>query len=80
MKTIADVRKALKPLGYTVKTQSFSFGRSATYKHIASGSELTGNVFTVETRDKWIALFDWRKANRETLLAIRESEDCSGLV
>ena len=80
MQTINDVRKAIKPLGFGLKTKSMSWGKAATYTHLASGAELTGNVFTAETREKWIALFDWRKANREALDVVRKSEVCSGLL
>lgn len=31
MKTLNDIRKALKPLGYNVKTKTYSFGRHMSF-------------------------------------------------
>lgn len=50
---LTDVRKALKPLGFTIKTHSSSLGRHGTIKHLASGLLMTGNVFTPESLEFW---------------------------
>ena len=80
METLNDLRKALRPLGYKVKTKTLSWGPHATYVHIASGEECTANVFTVETLAKWTPLFAWIKANVETLRALREKTGTVGLL
>ena len=67
MKTIAELRKAIKPLGFKVKTKQLSWGPHATYVHIASGQELTFNVFTPELLERWKPLFDWRDAHGDAL-------------
>jgi hypothetical protein len=55
--TINELRKHLKPLGYKVKTKSYSIGRFVTYVHTATGEELTGNVFSSKTLALWDPLF-----------------------
>lgn len=80
MQTIAEVRKALKPIGYGLKTKRTSWGICATFTHLATAQELNSNVFTAETLATWKHLFDWRKANRESLQQVRENEGCTGLV
>lgn len=78
MKTLNDLRKALKPLGYKIKTQSLSFGRYATLIHIETGDELTYNVFTPETLERWQPAFDFFKANAEAVKTVIESEEIKG--
>jgi hypothetical protein len=80
MEKLNEVRKAIKPLGFGVKTKSTSFGKAATYYHIESGKELSFNVFTPETLATWKPLLDWRKANAQGLKVVRENENCVGLV
>ena len=80
MMTLSDVRKAIKPLGYKLKTQLMSWGRHATYIHIASGQAMTFNVFTADLVERWKPLFDWRKAHNEGLQRVRENENVRGLV
>jgi hypothetical protein len=80
METLADVRKAIKPLGFTFNTKSLSWGLHATYKHIDTGDKLTFNVAPPETWNQWKPLLDWRKENKEQLKVVRENEDCRGLV
>lgn len=77
---IATIRSILKKMGYKMKTKSFSWGRNAIYHHIESGQDLTGNVFTEETRKKWIPLFEWMKANRESLIAIGKANKIIAIV
>lgn len=79
MNTINDIRKAIKPIGFKVKTQSLSWGRHATYIHIDSGQELSFNVFTPDTLARWKPLIDWIKTNNNALEQIRESSDIRGL-
>lgn len=79
MKTVNDIRKAIKPLGFSLKTQALSWGTHATYKHIESGQSLSFNVFTPELLTRWKPLIDWIHAHKEELEAIREAEDVRGL-
>lgn len=78
MKTINDLRKALKPIGYKIKTKSLSFGRYATLVHVETGDELTYNVFTAETLARWQPAFDFFKANAEAIETIAETEEITG--
>lgn len=80
LETLVDIRRVLKPIGFTVKTKKLSWGRHATYVHIESGQELSFNVFTPELLEKWSPLLDWRKCFNEDLKQVRDNEDCLGLV
>ena len=77
---ISTIRSVLKKMGYKMKTKSFSWGRNAIYHHIESGQDLTGNVFTEETRKKWVPLFEWMAANRDALTAIGKTNKIIALV
>jgi hypothetical protein len=72
MKTINDVRKQLKKIGFKLKTKNFSFGRIASYENTFGDSMPT--IFTKETLEEWQPLIDWRKEHREELQAIGKSE------
>ena len=72
METIPDLRKALKPVGFKVLTESVSWGRTVTYGHIESGDRLTYNVFTSEQRLRWKPLFDWTVKHREELANLKD--------
>ncbi len=80
MDTLNELRKAIKSIGFGVRTKQNSFGGSATYYHIETGEKLNSNVFTAEKLLLWKPLFDFRKANNESLKRIRIYEDCTGLV
>jgi hypothetical protein len=77
--TLADLRKAIKPLGFKVKTKSLSWGQHATYARISDGVELNGNVFTPETFAEWKPLFDFFKENTEQIKNLREATGIIGL-
>lgn len=79
MKTLAELRKALKLLGFTVKTKRLSWGPHATYVHLASGQELTFNVFTPDLLARWKPLFDWRDAHAKELDELKTTTGTVGL-
>lgn len=79
MESLADIRKAIKPLGFSVKTKSTSFGKHATYIHKESGQELTFNVFSPELLERWRPLIEWGKAHSKEIDAIRKEESIVGL-
>lgn len=56
--TVSELRKVIKPLGFTVKTKTNSYGKTVTYVHINSKQELGFNVFTPELLERWKPLFD----------------------
>jgi len=80
MTTINDIRKAIKPIGFTVRTERFSFGKSATYVHLETGHKLTFNIVTSDIYAQWLPLIQFCKNNEETLRAIQKSEHVTGLV
>lgn len=72
MKTLSDVRKQLKRIGFKVKTETLSWGRHATYENELG--EKMPSIFSKETLAHWQPLIDFRKANQETLKAIGKAE------
>ena len=80
MKTISELRKAIKPLGFTVKIRSLSWRPHATYIRISDKAELTSNVFTPESLAGWKPIMDFRRDNKAALQALRESTGVYGLV
>lgn len=80
METLTELRAAIKPLGYKIKTQRLSWGPHATYIHTESDQECTANVFTPETLAKWTPLFDWIKTNADSLRELREKTGTVGLM
>lgn len=79
MQTINELRKALKPLGFTVKTKAYSHGTHATYESL-DGNKLTYDVFTQETMPIWKKLFIWKEEHRNALKALRENTGIIGLL
>jgi hypothetical protein len=79
LESLADIRKSLKPLGFTVKTKKLSWGRHATYVRISDKAEMP-MMFTAETLEEWKPLIAWRKDYRDDLKQVRNNEDCLGLV
>ena len=80
IKTLKDLRKTLKPLGYSFKTQKISWGKHITYTHIESGDSLTYSIFTPETLERWNALFTWLREHKEEISFIQENEDPMGKI
>ena len=80
MKTISELRKAIKPLGFTVKIRSLSWGPHATYIRMSDKAELTSKVFTPESLAGWKPIMDFRRDNKAALQALRESTGTYGLV
>lgn len=76
---IQTIKKILKSMGYKMKTKTFSWGKHVIYHHIESNHDLTGNVFTSETLEKWIPLFNWIKENRENLKIIGKKNGLTAL-
>jgi hypothetical protein len=79
MTTLKEVRAALKPIGYKVKTKRFSEWTSAIFHHIESGEDMNGNVFSPETYEKWKPLMEWKKANADNLVVVANNEKLVGL-
>lgn len=79
LNNIHDLRREIRKIGYSVKTQRLSHGQHATYGHIQSVSELTGNVFTEETIAKWQALFEWLRKHSSEIAALQKKTEIYGL-
>lgn len=79
MKTINDLRKQLKPLGFNVRTKALSWGTHAEYFRIADHKTVP-TIFTHETLAEWKPFLDWRKENRVALQEIRRVTGVIGLV
>ena len=76
---LKELRKAIKPLGYKIKTQSLSWGRHATYVHAESGEELTFNVVTSrEQMQRWQPLFGYLETIPSGTLLVNNEEKVYG--
>jgi hypothetical protein len=62
--SLNELRREIRKLGFTVKTQMLSWGRHATFVHIESKKELAFNVASEETWKLWQPLLDYL-ADRE---------------
>ena len=75
MTKLNELRKALKPLGFKLKTQTLSFGRVATFIHAETSQELSFNVFSPQLLERWNPLFKLLEGKTSELEAIKEEED-----
>jgi hypothetical protein len=78
METLSDVRKAIAPFGMTLKTKTFSFGRSASYCE-KDAKHPIGDVFSPETYARLNPFLEWREQNKETLKRVGKNEGVTGL-
>lgn len=80
LKTIADVRKAINPLGFNVRVKSYSFGQAASYFCLDDKTKSSpGNVFTSITLEKWSPLFNWQRANEANLKQLTKETGITSL-
>jgi hypothetical protein len=77
MKTIQDVRKAIAPLGFNIRTTSFSAGKFATW---LKGREKMPSIFTAAELKTWQPLLNWIKNNQVALGDVKRNTGCYGLV
>lgn len=81
MKTLADIRKAIKPLGFNIRVISASYGAHATYFQSDDKTKSgPGNVLSPTVLTKWKPLFDWRRENQEQLKKLSLESSIYGLV
>jgi hypothetical protein len=79
--SVNEIRKAIKPMGYTLVKSGAVFGKEAyTYKHLESGDKLTYNVFTQELLKRWKPLFDWQDEHAGALRDFQRQVGFSGAV
>ena len=58
-KQLKELRKEVKPLGFKIKTEMFSWGRHLTYIHIKTGEELVFNVACPAQMERWRPLHEY---------------------
>jgi hypothetical protein len=70
--SLADIRKAIKPMGFKLKTESMTWGRACTYIHIATGDEVT--MMAVSSQGVlWKPIRAWQRVNDVVLRAFKQS-------
>ena len=79
MTTLKELRAALKPLGYGVRTKRLAWGPHATFVRLSDGHGLTYDVFTPETLAIWSPLFGWLREHSADMKAIHKNERVFGL-
>ena len=93
MKTISDLRKAIKPFNVKLKVQTLSFGKTATYL-VGDTKDSVDSVLMMlgvakiagklneqheSLLDNLLAFANWRKDNAEVLSALRQETGIIGL-
>lgn len=80
IQNLKDLRAAIRPLGYGIKTKRLSWGPHATFFLLADESHaLTYDVFTPELLRLWTPLFDFLREHSEAIGRIRKIEGIYGL-
>ncbi len=79
IKSLSDLRKELKELGFKIKTERMSWGRHATYVHTATGEGFMFNVCDKQTFDRWAPLCKFLRDHRDEVIALKETEGLFGL-
>ncbi len=77
--TINELRKELKAIGFKVKLERMSFGRVATFTNL-DGKSLPSIFFSLEDREPWQPLIDYRINNDSRLKELREADLIGGLL
>lgn len=81
MKTLADMRKALREMGFAVFLKSSRTGTFAYFRHNASTTALhRAALSSPDEIARWQPLLDWRAANLKTIEAICRAENITGLL
>lgn len=81
MENLSDVRRELKAIGFKVKTETFSWGRSATYTDLLKNNRPTvyyGDI-GVNSLAYWKPLNDFILANKSDLETIGWKEEIKSL-
>ena len=79
MKTLNELRKALKTINFTVKTKKWSHGTHALYEAL-DGKKLTANVFSEYQYAMWEPLFAWKEEHQAELKILKENTAIIGLL
>ena len=76
---ITQLRAEIKPLGFTITTKKFSWGKNAIYKHISSGQLLTFNVYGKAHIERWGVLLSFLEKNKGRITKEWEGEKLWGM-
>ena len=80
MRTLAELRKELKKMGFNVRTKTLSWGRHATFFHIETG-ETKGVMVMVNSPEgkavieRWKPFYEFQREHLEDLRYIARNED-----
>lgn len=55
---VDELKKILKPLGFTIQIRNYSHGRHGFIKHISTKKVMSGNVFSPEALKIWQPAID----------------------
>lgn len=78
MNNISELRKALRKIGFNVKTKKMSYGTHATYFNLENKNELP-TMFTKESIIFWKPLLDFIKNNDNELKQLKSVTGIYGL-
>jgi hypothetical protein len=76
---LKDLRKALKLIGFNVKTKTYSHGQHAHFTN-SVGNKLPTLFFTQEELAEWQPLLDYLDGHKNDLISIKHNEQIYGLI
>ena len=77
--TINELRKAIRPLGFSVRTEILAWGPHATYRHDDTDTKMTFNALTPGRWKTWQPLLDHLNAYPDgTRVTTRDGERIRG--
>lgn len=77
--SLSTLRNEIKKLGFTIKTQTCSFGTVATYVHIESNQKYNFNCAPKSVWQKWDALREFCTSHKDLLTQIQTETKITGL-
>jgi hypothetical protein len=79
--TLNQLRKELKKIGFTVKTETLSWGRHASIVHLESGLRVSkAGIYTKEQAEAFEVFHEFKEKHLQDFKDIKESEGIVGLV
>jgi hypothetical protein len=79
--TLNQLRKELKKIGFTVKTETLSWGRHASIIHLESGLRVSkGGVYSKEQAEAFQPFHEFKEKHLQDFKDVKESEGIYGLV
>jgi len=80
LRTLSDLRRALKAIGFALKTKAYSDFTGSTYVRLADKKVFPSVFFGEADIAQWQPLISFLKENKDAIKAIGKAEGITGLV